>query len=213
MKRVAIVVLAIGVVAAAGIANAQQNEPRVADDEKEELIRLQQEWCRAELSRDTAALSRLLADDYALVTPEGEHIPRDQLLREIGADGLRVISIPAEKLNVQVYGTAAVVRGLAKWSDGSATTGQSVFTDTWVKREGKWKCVATHESGSEVTEEPSPELKDLEPFVGDFSYQGEQFDTPVADLPFGGAGKYSGRGTTRFILDMGWRAGPICGVC
>ena len=48
---------------------------------------------------------------------------------------------------------------------------------------------------------PSPELKKLEGLVGDWAYEGEQADPPVAGLPYGGAGKYFGTSTHRFVLD------------
>ena len=51
------------------------------------------------------------------------------------------------------------------------------------------------------TSKPSPELKELEVFVGDWTYEGEQVYPPVAGLPYGPAGKFSGTITTRFILD------------
>ena len=113
------------------------------ENEKQELIRLQQEWVRAELNRDAAALDRLLADEYSLIAPDGTVITRDQLIRQNQSDdALRVTSIPSENLKVQVYGSMAVVKGLFNWTDGSGKNGHSLFTDTWLKRDGRWQCGA-----------------------------------------------------------------------
>jgi hypothetical protein len=30
--------------------------------------------------------------------------------------------------------------------EGKETTGQIRFTDTWIKRDGRWQCVAAHNS-------------------------------------------------------------------
>ena len=46
-----------------------------------------------------------------------------------------------------------------------------------------------------------PEMKKLEGLVGDWRYEGEQVDPPVAGLPYGGAGKYFGTCTYRFVLN------------
>jgi ketosteroid isomerase-like protein len=172
------------------------------DSDKQELIRLQQEWVRAELDRDAVALGRLLADEYTLVTPEGTFITKDQFISQNQSDdALRATSILTENLTVRIFGNVAVVRGLFKWSEGSDKNGQSLFTDTWLKRDGRWQCVATHESGAKEIQEPSPEMKKLEGLVGDWVYEGEQVDPPVDGLPYGGAGKYFGEFTWRYVLD------------
>jgi len=54
-------------------------------------------------------------------------------------------------------------------------------------------------SGQEELIQVSPVMKRLEVFVGDWTYEGEQADSP-ADLPFGEAGEFSGTITTHFIL-------------
>lgn len=47
----------------------------------------------------------------------------------------------------------------------------------------------------------SPALKKLEVFVGDWTYEGEQFDPQVDGVPFEGSGKFSGKLTTRYVLN------------
>ncbi|MBM4027603.1 MAG: DUF1579 domain-containing protein [Planctomycetes bacterium] len=51
------------------------------------------------------------------------------------------------------------------------------------------------------TAKPSPEIKKLEVLVGDWRYEGEQFEPPAPGLPFGGAGKFFGTVTSRFVLN------------
>jgi len=46
----------------------------------------------------------------------------------------------------------------------------------------------------------SPAMQKLAVFAGDWVYEGEQNDPPVPGLPYGGAGKFHGTSTTRFIL-------------
>ena len=49
------------------------------------------------------------------------------------------------------------------------------------------------------SQELRSEMKRLEVFVGDWVYEGEQAKSPE-DLPFGGAGEFSGTITTHLIL-------------
>ena len=55
-------------------------------------------------------------------------------------------------MKVRVYGDAAVVLGrntVKEQYKGKDISGQSRFTDTWVKKDGRWQCVAT--AGSKIT--------------------------------------------------------------
>jgi hypothetical protein len=63
-----------------------------------------------------------------------------------------------------------------------------------------WLLVVSVHAQSD-TPKPGPEMKKLEVLVGDWSYEGEQFDPPAPGMPYGGAGKYSGTVTTRFVLN------------
>jgi len=55
----------------------------------------------------------------------------------------------ADEMKARVYGDAAVVT--YRWTSketfkGQDISGQSRWTDTWVKRAGRWQCVASHGS-------------------------------------------------------------------
>ena len=117
--------------------------------DEQELIRLQHEWLRAETKRGD--VRHFMADEYSLVTSEGTVITKAQMANFVASDDFPFTSMTVEDLKVQVYGNTAVVKGLIKWSDKSHKTGQFLFTDTWLKRDGRWQCVATHESGAKGT--------------------------------------------------------------
>jgi len=60
-----------------------------------------------------------------------------------------VVSAVIDEIKVRVYGDAAVVLGRSteksRYKD-EGTTVQVQWTDTWVKRAGRWQCVAEHAS-------------------------------------------------------------------
>lgn len=170
--------------------------------DEEELIRLQREWLSLETKH--AAVGHFMADGYSLVTSDGTVITKAQMINFVQSDDFPFTSMTPENLKVQVYGDVAVVKGLIKWSNKNNKNGQFLFTDTWLKRDGRWQCIATHESGAKETTvgnyELSPEMKKLAAFLGEWIYEGEQVDPPVSDIHAGGAGKFSGTITTRAIL-------------
>ena len=63
-------------------------------------------------------------------------------------------SAVGDEWKVRVYGDAAVVLG--RWTvkeqyKGKDVSGQYRFTDTWVKKGGRWQCVAS--AGTKITKE------------------------------------------------------------
>jgi ketosteroid isomerase-like protein len=69
--------------------------------------------------------------------------------RDIAIDttgGSRLASFKLDDLKVRLYGDLAVVTGrnTSKGTlHGSAAQGQSRFTDVFVKRDGRWQCLAS----------------------------------------------------------------------
>ena len=174
---------------------------RAGGDERE-LVRLQDEWCRAEMEGDAAALGRLLADEYVLVISNGTTLPRAQLLREVETGEGPFTATEVEDTKVKLYGNMAVVKGVVKWSDAGGAKHQSLFTETWQRRDGRWQCLATHESGEReiVAPEKTPGYQKMKRFVGDWTYEGHT-DSQWEGTPFGPTGKFSGQFQARFVLN------------
>ena len=116
---------------------------------EQELIKLENELLDALLKRDVASIDRLLADDFTFGTPDGTAITKDQALGSIKSGTYAVTSMTYDNLKVRVYGSTAVTSGFSTENskfNGRNTSGQYLFTDTWIKRDGRWQCVATHSS-------------------------------------------------------------------
>jgi hypothetical protein len=116
---------------------------------EQELIKLENELLDALLKRDVASIDRLLADDFTFGTPDGTAITKDQALGSIKSGTYAVTSMTYDNLKVRVYGSAAVTSGFSTEKstfNGRDTSGQFLFTDTWIKCDGRWLCVATHSS-------------------------------------------------------------------
>lgn len=174
-----------------------------ASDEQE-LIRLQHEWSRVEVAGDVDALDHLLADEYVLTLADGTALPKAKYLRDVRSEDTRSTALAVENPTVRLYGDMALVQGIVKWTEPSGQKHEDLFHETWLKRDGRWQCLATQES--EIAQSPidiqklSPEMKKLAPWVGRWSYEGEQAAPPVAGLPYGPAGTFFGTVTARFVL-------------
>ena len=92
-----------------------------------------------------ATLDAILADDLTEVAPSGAVGTKSSILSE--AKSAKVSVCKTEAMKVRVYGNAAVVRGVVTYKD-STSGGEYQFTDTYIRRNGRWQCVATHETPS-----------------------------------------------------------------
>jgi len=113
---------------------------------EQDLLKLESNWGDALLKNDTAALERIYADEYLFTDSEGVTWNKPQDLANTKSGASKITSFKLEDMKVHVYGEAAVVTGktiLKGTFQGKDISGQHRFTDVFVKRAGRWQCVAT----------------------------------------------------------------------
>ena len=148
MKHIAIAVCVVGLVFGSVI--LAQTQTRSAE---QELLKLEQDWTNANLKADVAFLDRILADDFTWTDINGVLRTKAQNLAVLKSGELAISSMVTDEMKVRLYGDAAVVTGRNTFKaklGGKDNEGQERWTDTWIKRDGRWQCVATH--GSMVTQ-------------------------------------------------------------
>ena len=149
MKRIAFAVCMVVLVLAITTLAQLKVTPKSGGVEQE-LIKLENEWGEALVKRDTASIDRIMADDYMGIYDGSVFAPtKAQYIEYVKSSKEEMLSFVADEWKVRVYGDAAVVmaRGTMKMqSAGKEMTSQTRFTDTWVKRAGRWQCVAGHNS-------------------------------------------------------------------
>jgi ketosteroid isomerase-like protein len=78
----------------------------------EDVIRTHAEgFSRALTTHNLEALSAIYADDYMLVRPDGSVLSKEDVLRDLGAGGLRVKSIELAHVSVRIYNQTALLTG------------------------------------------------------------------------------------------------------
>jgi ketosteroid isomerase-like protein len=104
------------------------------------LMKMERDWCSSSVKGDAAAIGAILADDFTDVSLTGEVVSKAQVLADVKADPGAVCNI--DMLQVRVYGDAAVVVGRTTWMSPEGS-GHYRYTDTYVRRGGRWTCVAS----------------------------------------------------------------------
>jgi len=116
---------------------------------EQEIIRLEDEWGAALIKHDPAPIEKMIADDFIGTTPGGAVYTKAQLLESVKSNKEDIISITDDEVKVHVYGDAAVINARITSIvrvEGKETSFLGRYTDTWIKQDGRWKCVAGHNS-------------------------------------------------------------------
>ena len=148
MKRVVSIII---VLTAAYIAFAQEptnkKQKGGSNADEQALRQIQQEWGPALVKVDFATLDRIISPDWMLTTPDGVQHTKEQIDADLKSGKIKFESFKVDELKIRIYGNAAVIFGLTTEKlkiEGQEISGQNRFTDTFIKRDGKWQCVATH---------------------------------------------------------------------
>ena len=118
-----------------------------AEDVESTVTQLEKDWVSAIEKKDTAALDRLLADDFVGTSPTSHTYTKTQAIQDIKDARYVVGTMELDDVSVNVYGTTAVSftsqEEKSKY-EGRDTSGHYHFTDVWVKKDGRWQAVASH---------------------------------------------------------------------
>ena len=96
---------------------------------------------------DSSVVERILADDFVGVDPKGNAYDKSKMVSETREAPKYFVSNHANEIKVRFYGDTAVAQGDETWErrSGDLLRGRFVWTDTWVKRNGKWQIVAAED--------------------------------------------------------------------
>lgn len=111
------------------------------------VLALENAWNEAESHKDAKAIADLLAPTFAYTDASGGFMDKKQFLSSIRSGGSTQIA--NEGMKAESYGDVIVVTGSYReqgTEKGKAYTHRGRFTDTWVKRNDQWLCVASHET-------------------------------------------------------------------
>ncbi len=120
-----------------------------SDADKSMILALEGIWNQAEIHHDAAAASAIMADTFISVDHHGKLLTKSQYLADLKDPSFKPEEISNSETTVYIYGDTAIVSSAYRTrgtDDGKPFVHRGRFTDTWVKRDGKWQCVADHET-------------------------------------------------------------------
>ena len=118
---------------------------RAAQRDRDGLEAIERQWLASE--HDGAALERILAEDFlhpvsaGVLLTKAQHI--DWAVRHPAPSGRRQ---RFDQLRIRRYGDVGLVTGLVISTDGDGREDRTVFTDVFVRRNGRWQAVNAQEN-------------------------------------------------------------------
>ena len=126
-----------------------------AQDAASDVQKLERRWLDAYEQLDDKAMDLIVADDFLITFPDGSTQTKAQVMASLKprqSPSLTTSKFHTEEVQARVYGDTVILTGvvISEWfRDGKSGGKQAMrYTDTYVKRNGKWQVVASHLSGS-----------------------------------------------------------------
>jgi ketosteroid isomerase-like protein len=111
------------------------------------LFRLESDWARAVVNRDSAAMSRLVAPRW-VYSDESGVMNRAEGIKAFTAGTDTVREASNSEMKAIVYPNTAVVIGILHMKGRGPAgpfTRRFRYTDTWAKLDGRWQCIASQD--------------------------------------------------------------------
>ena len=117
---------------------------------QQEVLQFERDACKAFLDADVAALERVLTPDFTLTLSNGEVSTRADEINELRSGKVHYDVFENYDMLARLYGNdTAVVLGKTRvkgTADGKPFERIVQFTDTMIKRNGRWQLAAGHVS-------------------------------------------------------------------
>lgn len=119
-------------------------------------MQMERNWAKAIVERNIAKVREIVAADAVLTTPDGTVQSLDDDLAELQSGAFTAELYDSFDMRVKLYGDCAVVTGKTKLKgkyNGENVQDQFRWTDTFVKRKGRWQVVASQATPLPKTEQ------------------------------------------------------------
>ena len=140
------------------LALADAPHPKLHDQYKHQVEKLEEVWRTAQLNADVDAMDKLLSDDYVGITMTGQVVTKTQQLDRLRNRNVVLTKIELSDVKVRISGTTAVVTSLADvdgTNDGEPMHGMYRYTRVYSRLpSGVWKI--TNFEATRVGQEPAP---------------------------------------------------------
>ena len=113
-----------------------------------EVRATERRWLDAYEQADAAAMDEIVADEFLIIHPEGRTETKAQIMASIARQKGRPGEYRhhTENVTARIYCDVAILSGtvVSKLASSNAPPSKSLYTDTYLRRDGRWRVVASH---------------------------------------------------------------------
>ncbi len=122
---------------------------KVSGNEEQAIDSIEHRWCEAFLKNDADYIDSVMDPTFVQTNVRGEISDKPQELAELRQGDIDYERFETSDLKIHLYDNAAVVTGQTYIKGKVKATGREInaairITDTFIKRDGVWKIVASH---------------------------------------------------------------------
>ena len=143
MKRIILFVWTLGI----AMMSFAQNSTQVLGGDEETLLKINHQFIRNFLNNDTIEHNKIIHPlHFLFIGKDGKLANRNEYMKG-WADGYDKNTMPEFALQeeqVRIFGEMALIVAKTRdktLKDGKWVTGETRYTDTYIKEKGEWKCV------------------------------------------------------------------------
>jgi ketosteroid isomerase-like protein len=117
-----------------------------AQGDETKVIALENLWNQIQLNHDADAMGKILDADFVLTDYDGTVMSKAQFLASIRDKSNQLTVEVSEDMKLHRHGDTVIVTGATHekgTEKGKPYAHQGRFTDTWIKKDGQWLCVAS----------------------------------------------------------------------
>ncbi len=118
-----------------------------AQGDETKIIALENLWNQMQLHHDAEAMGKMLDDDFVFTDYDGTIMSKPQFLESIRDKSYQLSVEASDNMKLHRHGDTVVVIGSTHEKGtfkGKPYQHQGRFTDTWMKKNGQWLCIASH---------------------------------------------------------------------
>jgi ketosteroid isomerase-like protein len=121
----------------------------------QEVQKLERAWLDAYEQHNAKAMDAIVADDFTITFPDGQVQTKPQILASLNSprpEGRPSMKFRTEGVQPRAYGDVVILVGIVvtEYQRDGKTLSESRqrYTDTYLKRNGRWQVVASHLSNT-----------------------------------------------------------------
>jgi ketosteroid isomerase-like protein len=117
-----------------------------SDGDESKIIALENLWNQIQIAHDADAMDKMLDDDFVLTDFDGSVLNKAQFLVTIRDKSNQLTLETTQDMKLHRHGDIVVVTGTTHEKGtlkGKPYEHHGRFTDTWIKHDSQWLCIAS----------------------------------------------------------------------